>query len=83
MRYIKPMLRICSRISAVTAIVAGLSMTAQAADETLTLTCKGTATIRRIPQPDRSPWTLSSTSRPGRSTGLRASVPTSSTINSR
>ena len=46
MRYIKSMLRACSRIIAVTAIVAGLSMTAQAADETLTLTCKGTATIR-------------------------------------
>ena len=46
MRYIKPMLRGCSRVIAVTAIVADLSMTAQAADETLTLTCKGTATIR-------------------------------------
>ena len=32
MRYIKSMLRACSRIIAVTAIVAGLSMTAQAAD---------------------------------------------------
>ena len=46
MRYIKPMLRGCSCVIAVTAIVADLSMTAQAADETLTLTCKGTATIR-------------------------------------
>ena len=33
MRYIKPMLRGCSRVIAVTAIVAGLSMTAQAADD--------------------------------------------------
>ena len=47
MRYIKPMLRGCSRVIAVTAIVAGLPMTAQAAEPaTLTLTCKGTATIR-------------------------------------
>ena len=47
MRYIKPMLRGCSRVIAVTAIVAGLPMLAQAAEPaTLTLTCKGTATIR-------------------------------------
>ena len=47
MRYIKPMLRGCSCVIAVTAIVAGLPMLAQAAEPaTLTLTCKGTATIR-------------------------------------
>ena len=47
MRYIKPMLRGCSRVITVTAIVAGLPMLAQAAEPaTLTLTCKGTATIR-------------------------------------
>ena len=52
MRYIKPMLRGCSRVIAVTPIVC-LSMTAQAADETLTLTCKGTATIRAdFPKPN-------------------------------
>ena len=45
MAYIKPMLRGCSRVIAVTPIVC-LSMTALAADETLTLTCKGTAAIR-------------------------------------
>ena len=46
MRYIKPMLRV-SRVIAVAAIVAGLPMLAQAAEPaTLTLTCKGTATIR-------------------------------------
>jgi hypothetical protein len=39
------MLRTCSRIIALTAMVAGLSMTAQAAEpQTLTLACKGTAT---------------------------------------
>ena len=47
MRYIRPMLRGCSCVIAVTAIVAGLPMMAQAAEPaTLTLTCKGTATIR-------------------------------------
>jgi hypothetical protein len=48
MRYIKAMLRGCSRVIAVTAIVAGLPMLAQTAETpaTLTLTCKGTATIR-------------------------------------
>jgi hypothetical protein len=47
MRYIKPMLRGCSCVIAVAAIVAGLPMLAQAAEPaTLTLTCKGTATIR-------------------------------------
>ena len=41
------MLRGCSRVITVTAIVAGLPMLAQAAEPaTLTLTCKGTATIR-------------------------------------
>ncbi len=46
MRYIKPMLRV-SRVIAVAAIVAGLPMLAQAAEPaTLTLACKGTATIR-------------------------------------
>ena len=52
-RYIKPMLR-CSRVITVTAIVAGLSMLAQAAapPPTLSLTCKGTATIRAdVPKP--------------------------------
>src|SRR4051812_39894392 len=44
----RPMLRGCSCVTAVTAIVAGLPMKAQAADETLTLTCKGTATIRAL-----------------------------------
>jgi ethanolamine utilization microcompartment shell protein EutS len=40
------MLRSCSRVIALTAMVAGLSMTAQAAEPTgrLTLTCKGTET---------------------------------------
>ena len=54
MRYIKPMLRGCSRIITVTAIVAGLPMLAQAAapPPTLTLTCKGTAAIRTdFPKP--------------------------------
>jgi hypothetical protein len=37
-----PMLRSCSRVISLIAIVACLSMTAQAADETLTLVCKGT-----------------------------------------
>jgi hypothetical protein len=36
------MLRTCSRIIALTAMVAGPSMTAQAADGTLTLACQGT-----------------------------------------
>jgi hypothetical protein len=41
------MLRGCSRVITVTAIVAGLPMLAQAAEPaTLTLTCKGTASIR-------------------------------------
>ena len=41
-----PMLRTCSRIIALTAMVAGPSMTAQAAEPTgtLTLACKGTVT---------------------------------------
>ena len=53
MRYIKPMLRGCSRVITVTAIVAGLPMLAQAAEPaTLTLTCKGTAAIRAdFPKP--------------------------------
>ena len=54
MRYIKPMLRGCSRIITVTAIVAGLPMLAQAAapPPTLTLMCKGTAAIRTdFPKP--------------------------------
>jgi len=38
------MLRTYSRIVALAAMVAALSMTAQAADETLTLACEGTAT---------------------------------------
>jgi hypothetical protein len=42
MRYVKLMLRTCSRIIALTAMVAG--PTAQAADTTLTLACKGTET---------------------------------------
>jgi hypothetical protein len=46
MRYIRPMLRGCSCVTAFTVIVAGLPMMARAADETLTVTCKGTATIR-------------------------------------
>ena len=44
--YIRPLLRGCSCVTAVTAVVAGLPMMARAADETLTVTCKGTATIR-------------------------------------
>jgi hypothetical protein len=45
MRYAKLMLRTCSRVIALTAMVAGLSMTAQAAEPaTLTLACKGTVT---------------------------------------
>lgn len=41
------MLRTCSRIIALTATVAAtLSMTAQAADTTLTLACQGTTTVR-------------------------------------
>jgi hypothetical protein len=39
---VPPMLRTCSRIIAVTAMVAAPSMTAQAADTTLTLACQGT-----------------------------------------
>jgi hypothetical protein len=43
------MLRSCSRV---TAMVAGLSMTAQAAEpETLTLACQGTRTITTKPEP--------------------------------
>ena len=38
------MLRTCSRFIALTAMVAGPSMTAHAADTTLTLACQGTAT---------------------------------------
>jgi hypothetical protein len=47
-RYVKPMLQTCSRIIALTAMVAGPSMTAQAADSTLTLACQGTATSRTM-----------------------------------
>jgi hypothetical protein len=39
------MLRTCSRIIGLTAMVAGPLMTAQAADETLTLACQGTTTF--------------------------------------
>ena len=47
MRYIKRTLRGCYRIIASAAIIADLTIAAQAAaPETLTLTCKGTATIR-------------------------------------
>jgi hypothetical protein len=38
------MLRSCSRVIALTAMVAGPSMTAQATDQTLTLACQGTTT---------------------------------------
>jgi hypothetical protein len=42
----------CSRVIALTAMVAGLSMTAQAAEpETLTLACQGTRTITTKPEP--------------------------------
>jgi hypothetical protein len=40
------MLRTCSRFIALTAMVAGPTMTAQAADQTLTLACQGTVTIK-------------------------------------
>jgi hypothetical protein len=42
------MLRSCSRVISLIAIVACLSMTAQAADTTLTLACKGTADMTGI-----------------------------------
>ena len=46
------MLRSCAHIIALTAMVAGLSMTAQAAEpETLTLACQGTRTITSKPEP--------------------------------
>ena len=53
MRYIKRTLRGCHRIIASAAIIADLTIAAQAAaPETLTLTCKGTATIRAdFPKP--------------------------------
>ena len=53
MRYIKRTLRGCYRIIASAAIIADLTIAAQAAaPETLTLTCKGTATIRAdFPKP--------------------------------
>jgi len=53
MRYIKRTLRGCFRIIASAAIIADLTIAAQAAaPETLTLTCKGTATIRAdFPKP--------------------------------
>jgi hypothetical protein len=41
-----PMLRTCSRFVALATVVAGPSMTAQAADTTLTLACQGTVTIK-------------------------------------
>ena len=40
------MLRTCSRVIVLTAMVTCLSMTAQAADTTLTLVCKGTASMK-------------------------------------
>ena len=53
MRYIKRTLRGCYRIIASAAIIADLTIAAQAAaPETLTLTCKGTAAIRTdFPKP--------------------------------
>jgi len=39
------MLRTCLRVIALIAMVASLSMTAQAADSTLTLACDGTVTL--------------------------------------
>jgi hypothetical protein len=53
MRYIKRTLRGCYRIIASAAIIADLTIAAQAAaPETLTLTCKGTAAIRAdFPKP--------------------------------
>ena len=53
MRYIKRTLRGCYRIIASAAIIADLTIAAQAAaPETRTLTCKGAATIRAdFPQP--------------------------------
>jgi hypothetical protein len=53
MRYIKRTLRGCHRIIASAAIIADLTIAAQAAaPETLTLTCKGTAAIRAdFPKP--------------------------------
>jgi hypothetical protein len=42
------MLRSCSRVIALTAMVAASSMTAQAADQTLTLACQGTVTITTV-----------------------------------
>jgi hypothetical protein len=49
---VSAMLRSCSHVIALTAMVAGLSMTAQAAEpETLTLACQGTRTITTKPEP--------------------------------
>ena len=59
-------------------------MTAQAADETLTLTCKGTATIRAdAPKPYPLSMDLIVNFTTRTSMGLCANVPTSSTINFR
>jgi hypothetical protein len=55
MRYVKPMLRTCSRIVALTAMVAAPSMMAHAADTTLTLACQGTATDITGPVSKRRP----------------------------
>jgi hypothetical protein len=44
------MLRTCLRVIALIAMVACLSMTAQAADSTLTLACQGTVTVHEYPR---------------------------------
>ena len=47
------MLRTCSRVIALTAMVTCGLVTAQAADTTLTLACQGTATATGGAQPDK------------------------------
>ena len=59
MRYVKLMLQTCSRAIALTAMVAGLSMTAQAAEPaTMTLACKGTVTDLRTPNAKPEPLSM-------------------------
>jgi len=53
------MLRTSACINALTAMVAALSMTAQAADETLTLACQGTTTDKMKDAKDTKPAPIS------------------------
>jgi hypothetical protein len=53
------MLRTCSRIIALTAMVAALPTTVRAADETLTLACQGTTTVGNKDLEDKKPEPVS------------------------